>query len=187
MLAGLVKPSSGNVIWRGKPLAGGSPEIAYLPQRSKIDWDFPATVRHVVEMGRYPHLGFWRRFGKDDREKVDAAIEVMDLGDLQHRQISALSGGQQQRTFLARALAQEAHVFLLDEPLTGLDATATAALGELLSTLAGQGHLILASHHDLATVASNFDEVIVLATEQVAFGSSSDPAIKEAITRVYSV
>ena len=187
VLAGLVKPASGTVLWQGKPLSGGSPEIAYLPQRSKIDWDFPATVRHVVEMGRYPHVGFWRRYGTHDREKVDDAIEAMDLGDLQHRQISALSGGQQQRTFLARALAQEAHVFLLDEPLTGLDATATVALSKLISTLADRGHLILASHHDLATVTSNFDQVLVLATKQAAFGITSDAATVDAITQVYSV
>src|SRR5260370_20587600 len=96
-------------------------EIAYLPQRTTVDWDFPITVRCMVEMGRYQALGWWKRFREEDRRAVHQALEAMDLEDLGDRQISALSGGQQQRAFLARALAQEAHVFLLDEPLSGLD------------------------------------------------------------------
>ncbi|CAN5344222.1 metal ABC transporter ATP-binding protein [soil metagenome] len=185
-LAGLVRPDAGRVTWRGTVLAGGSAEIAYLPQRSQIDWDFPATVRHVVEMGRYPHIGFWRRFGRVDAAAVDAALVAMGLGDLQHRQISALSGGQQQRTFLARALAQEAHVFLLDEPFAGLDATASAALGAQFRSLAANGHLIIASHHDLESVATHFDQALVLDTDQVSFGAAAGGGTAEAIARIYA-
>ena len=115
---------------------GGS-SIAYLPQRSVVDWDFPLTVRGLAEMGRYPALGSWRRFGVEDQHAlVEEALAATRLTDLADRQISALSGGQQQRAFLARAVAQGAHVYLLDEPFTGLDRNAQAVLSELLRSLA---------------------------------------------------
>jgi len=184
-LAGLVRRDHGRITWRGSELKGGSAEIAYLPQRSRVDWNFPATVRHVVEMGRYPHLSWWRRFGKKDDAAVEEALETMQLSGLQHRQISALSGGQQQRTFLARALAQEAHVFLLDEPFTGLDATASDLLAELFQVLASRGHLIIASHHDLDTVESIFDQVMVLNCTLSAFGDTRDAFLAEHLDAAY--
>ncbi len=170
-LAGLERPECGEIRWRGRAMTQSSHEIAYLPQREEIDWNFPATVRGIVDMGRYPHLGWWRRFRSEDAERVDAALRAMDLEDLQDRQISALSGGQQQRAFLARALAQEAHVFLLDEPFTGLDADAQERLRALFDSLKAEGRLIIASHHDLDTVPSIYDEVLLQATTQVAFGA----------------
>ncbi len=120
-LAGLVGRETGTIHFHGREVTAATPDIAYLPQRGQIDWDFPTTVRGLVEMGRYLRLGWWRRYGAADAAAVDAAVSAMSLEPLQDRQISALSGGQQQRAFLARALAQEAHVFLLDEPFAGLD------------------------------------------------------------------
>ncbi len=169
-IAGLVPRSTGEIRWRGTSVKKWSREFAYLPQREEIDWSFPITVRGLVEMGRYPQTGWWRKFSKEDAAAVDAAVESLNLGDLQDRQIRELSGGQQQRAFLARALAQEAHVLLLDEPFTGLDRNAALLLGELLANLAEEGRLVIASHHDMATVPALFDEVLVLNTRQVTFG-----------------
>ena len=169
-IAGLVPKSAGEILWRGTSVEKWSREFAYLPQREEIDWSFPITVRGLVEMGRYPQTGWWRKFSDADGAAVDAALESLNLGHLQDRQIRELSGGQQQRAFLARALAQEAHVLLLDEPFAGLDRNAALLLGELLERLAGEGRLVIASHHDMATVPSLFDQVLVLNTRQVAFG-----------------
>mgnify|MGYP000747940240 CR=1 FL=1 len=119
-LAGLIHPDAGNILWNGNPLHDMPREIAYLPQRSDVDWSFPITVRALVEMGRYPALGLWKKFSGHDREIVEKSLHVLGLEHLAERQISELSGGQQQRAFLARALAQEAHVLLLDEPFNGL-------------------------------------------------------------------
>ena len=169
-LAGLITPQVGVVMWRERPLSCSTAEIAYLAQRSQIDWNFPLTVRGLVEMGRYPHLGWWRRFRREDREVVDGALEAMRLTDLANRQISALSGGQQQRAFVARALAQEAHVLLLDEPFTGLDSPSQELLSELLCGLAAGGRLIIAAHHDLNSVPEIFDEVLLINQKAIAFG-----------------
>lgn len=169
-LAGLIRPDSGVIRWRGKPVVKSSHEIAYLPQRGEVDWNFPITVRGLVEMGRYPSLGWWRAYRKHDADIVERALCAMKLEDLQHRQISALSGGQQQRTFIARALAQEAHVLLLDEPFTGLDRPAQENLEHLFRELTKEGRLLIASHHDLKTVDRIFDDVLMVRREQISFG-----------------
>ncbi len=173
-LAGLIVPDSGNIIWRGQRLTRSSHEIAYLPQRGDVNWNFPITVRGLVEMGRFPNLGWWRRFSDHDETMVKRALEAMDLMDLQDRQISALSGGQQQRVFLARALAQEAHVLLLDEPYTGLDKPSQEVLAGLFRELTKEGRLLIASHHDLQTVADIFDDVLMLRRTQIVFGSTEE-------------
>lgn len=169
-IAGLLRADSGSILWRGVRMGKWSREIAYLPQREDVDWKFPITVRGVVRMGRYPNAGWWRPFSRADREAVDRSLEAMGLMDLAERQISQLSGGQQQRVFLARALAQEAHALLLDEPFTGLDRTSRAALAGLLRKLAGEGRLVVASHHDLDTVKEIYDEVLLLRRRAIAFG-----------------
>lgn len=173
-IAGLVPRSSGSIMWRRTAVKKWSREFAYLPQREEVDWSFPITVRGLVEMGRYPQTGMFARFSADDHQAVDAALETLDLADLQNRQIRELSGGQQQRTFLARAIAQEAHVLLLDEPFTGLDRRASSQLADLLERLAHEGRLVIASHHDLNTAPSLFDEVLLIATHQIAFGPAKD-------------
>lgn len=185
-LAGLLKAESGSIVFHGREIVGASTDFAYLPQRENIDWDFPLTVRGLVEMGRYLRVGWARRFRKLDDAAVDAAIDQMQLGDLQARQISALSGGQQQRAFLARSLAQEAHVFLLDEPFTGLDEPARANLSGTLRDLAKEGKLIIASHHDLSTVKGLFSGVLLLNGELIADGKTSTVFTRKNIERTYS-
>ncbi len=161
--------------------------IAYLPQRSVVDWDFPLTVRGLAEMGRYPALGGWRSFDAEDRQAVEGALAATRLTDLADRQISALSGGQQQRAFLARAVAQGAHVYLLDEPFTGLDRNAQAVLSDLLRRLArDDGKLVIVSHHDLRTVEELFDDVIFLNGELVACGPVKEVFTPENIARTYA-
>ena len=173
-IAGLVPRSAGTVRWRGTTVRKWSREFAYLPQREEVDWSFPITVRGLVEMGRYPQTGWWRKFTAEDDAAVNRALESLALSSLQHRQIRELSGGQQQRTFLARAIAQDAHVLLLDEPFTGLDRNASHLLGDLLAKLAHEGRLVIASHHDLNTAPLLFDEALVLSTRTLAFGPVKD-------------
>jgi len=173
-IAGLVKKKSGTIQWRGTSIKQWSSEFAYLPQREEVDWNFPITVRGLVEMGRYPQLGFWKKYSIKDAKAVDEALESLDLMHLQDRQIKQLSGGQQQRAFIARAVAQEAHVLLLDEPFNGLDRTATTTLSNLLVKLASEGRLIIASHHDMNTAKSLFNQVLMLNTETVSFGKSDE-------------
>ena len=173
-IAGLVPRSAGSIRWRGTAVKRWSREFAYLPQREEVDWSFPITVRGLVEMGRYPQTGLFGRFGAEDDAAVDAALASLDLADLQNRQIRELSGGQQQRTFLARALAQEAHVLLLDEPFTGLDRNASRQLGELLDRLSHEGRLVIASHHDLASAPRLFDEALLLKTRPITFGAAAE-------------
>jgi ABC-type Mn2+/Zn2+ transport system ATPase subunit len=184
-LVGLVPKETGAVIFGGHGKVGADTDIAYLPQRSVIDWDFPVTARGMVEMGRYMRLGIWRRFGKADAQAVDEALRTIGLVDLAERQISALSGGQQQRAFLARSLAQNAHVFLLDEPFTGLDQTAQNLLGQTIRNLAAAGNLVIASHHDLKSVPELFDQVIFLNGELIAFGETGEVFNDENIARTY--
>jgi ABC-type Mn2+/Zn2+ transport system ATPase subunit len=186
-IAGLLPSETGRVHFdahdHGHTRAESS--IAYLPQRSLVDWDFPLTVRGLVEMGRYPALGVWGRFGAEDRRLVEEALAATHLDGLADRQISALSGGQQQRAFLARALAQGAHVYLLDEPFTGLDRNAMALLSDLLRKLAAAGKLLIVSHHDLRTVKELFDDVIFLNGELVAFGPLDATFTPEHIAQTY--
>lgn len=184
-VVGLVSASSGRVLWRNEPITKSTHEIAYLPQRADINWAFPLTVRGLVEMGRYPLLGPWRTFGKSDQKAVDKALATMRIQDLARRQVGALSGGQQQRALIARALAQEAHVLLLDEPFAGLDQPSQDLLAGLLRELARSGHLIVASHHDLKTVGDIFDEVVLLNGTLIARGSGCQAMTEDNLTRAF--
>ncbi len=169
-VAGLLPIASGRILWRGTKVSKWSREIAYLPQRENVDWQFPITVRGVVRMGRYPQTGWWRPFSPADEVAIERAIDLMGLADLGDRQISQLSGGQQQRVFLARALAQEAHVLLLDEPFTGLDRNSKSALAVTLRQLTEEGRLVIAAHHDMETVRGIYDQVLLLKRRPIAFG-----------------
>lgn len=184
-LAHLVTPDCGQILWKGQRMERSSNEIAYLPQRGDIDWNFPITVRGLVEMGRYPNLGLWKPYSRHDADIVERALAAMELLDLQKRQISALSGGQQQRTFIARALAQEAHVLLLDEPFTGLDQPSQETLHRLFRELAREGRLMIASHHDLQTVPDIFDDILLLKCRQVAFGPVREAFTKDKLAEAY--
>lgn len=183
-IVGLLSGITGEILWQERPVRRSIPEIAYLPQRQDLDWRFPITVRALVEMGRYAQLGLFRRMSLGDVNAVQQAIDTMQLGPFIDRQIGALSGGQQQRAFIARALAQEAHVLLLDEPFAGLDHPSSETLGKLLKTLTSNGRLVIASHHDLSNVDKLFDDVLLLNRRLIAFGKPAvvmqKAALKEA-------
>lgn len=184
-LVGLVPLVTGSVNFGEHGKTPAAAEIAYLPQRSAVDWDFPITVRGLVEMGRYLQTGWWRSFAKADAEAVTAALGTIGLTGLADRQISALSGGQQQRAFLARSLAQNAHVFLLDEPFTGLDRPSQELLGATLRRLSDAGNLVIAAHHDLKSVPELFDQVIFLNQKLIAFGETREVFTEENIARTF--
>lgn len=161
------------------------PRLAYLPQRQSIDWDFPITVRGVVEQGRYPSLRWYQRFSARDRERVDRALAELDITDLGNRQIRMLSGGQQQRVFLARALAQGADIFLLDEPFAGLDLHATEELAHILRGWEAQGRTVLAVVHDLSLARAHFRNGVLLNTRLVAAGPIETVLTEETIHAAY--
>jgi ABC-type Mn2+/Zn2+ transport system ATPase subunit len=187
-IAGLLPLETGHIRFEGHEIgAHPSRAIAYVPQREAVDWDFPITVRGLVEMGRYPSLGNWGRFGPKDHEAVEEALHVCDLEDLADRQISALSGGQQQRTFLARAWAQHAEIYLLDEPFTGLDRNATEAFAAAMRRLRDAGKLVIASHHDLKSVEALFDQILLINGELVACGPTAEAFTTQNLDRAYGM
>ncbi|MDX2227443.1 MAG: metal ABC transporter ATP-binding protein [Verrucomicrobiae bacterium] len=184
-VAGLVPLETGSIRLVGHESACHDHGTAYLPQRSAVDWDFPITVRGLVELGRYPALGAFKRYSEADARAVDEALEALQLTELAERQINALSGGQQQRAFLARAWAQNAHIYLLDEPFTGLDKVAQADLRRSIRALADAGKLVICSHHDLHTVPDLFDEVILINGELVAYGPLAGVFTPASIDKTY--
>jgi ABC-type Mn2+/Zn2+ transport system ATPase subunit len=185
-IAGLLPLETGHIRFEGHELAGAATSaIAYVPQREAVDWDFPVTVRGLVEMGRFAMLKNWGRFGDKDARAVDEALRVCNLEELAERQISALSGGQQQRAFLSRAWAQQADIYLLDEPFTGLDRNATEAFASAMQRLRDAGKLVMASHHDLKSVESLFDHILLLNGELVASGPTTDAFTPENLDRAY--
>ncbi len=169
-ILGLVPLASGRVEIFGKPLKHARRLIGYVPQRESVDWDFPVDALDVVLMGRYGRLGWVRRPGKADRAAAMSALEKVGMADYARRQISQLSGGQQQRVFLARALAQDAMLYLMDEPFAGVDAATERAIVEVLRELRAGGRTVVAVHHDLQTVPKYFDEVVMLNMRLVAAG-----------------
>ncbi len=174
-VAGLLKPVRGQVEVLGRPPARCRPAlIAYVPQVEAVDWSFPATVRDVVAMGRFAQLPFYRRLGKRDEVLISSAIAHLGLESLTDRRISALSGGQQQRVFLARALASEAEIFLLDEPTTGVDAATEQMLRQVVRELVEQGKTVLMTTHDLDSTGAWFDRVIVVEKAVIADGAPEE-------------
>ena len=161
------------------------PRLAYLPQRQTVDWDFPITVRGVVEQGRYPSLRWYQRFGTRDAERVERALAELDITELAERQIRMLSGGQQQRVFLARALAQGADIFLLDEPFGGLDLHATEELAHILRAWEAQGRTVLAVVHDLALARAHFRQGVLINRSLIAEGPLSDVLAERNVDRAY--
>ena len=161
-ILGLLKPVSGAVQLWGKPLSAVHKQIAYVPQRGSVHWDFPTTVFDVVLMGRYAHLGLVRRPGKEDRALAMDALEKMKMADFADRQISELSGGQKQRVFIARALAQDAQLYIMDEPLAGVDETTERIIMDKFVDLQRENRTVIAVHHDLSTLDVYFDYLVVL-------------------------
>lgn len=169
-MLGLVRPVAGRVLVGGKPFRPRDRAVAYVPQRGTVDWDFPTTVRDVVTMGTYGRLGWFRRPGSAERAAADEALGRVALSDFAGRQISQLSGGQQQRVFLARALAQDAPVYLMDEPFQGVDAVTERAIVDVLRDLRTRGRTVVVVHHDLQTVPEYFDWVTLLNVRRIASG-----------------
>ena len=159
---GLEKPVAGYVRLWGKTIDEVRERIAYVPQRGAVNWDFPTTVFDVVLMGRYVYLGLMRRPGRKDREKARAALAEMQLENLAERQISELSGGQKQRVFIARALAQESDLYIMDEPLAGVDETTERIIMDKFAALQKAKKTVIAVHHDLSTLDMYFDYLVVL-------------------------
>lgn len=167
---GLLPVVSGGVKIHGQPYREQRNLVGYVPQRESVDWDFPTDALDVVLMGRYGHLGWFRRPSADDRRRALDCLEKVGMGAFAHRQISQLSGGQQQRVFLARALAQDARVYLMDEPFAGVDAATEKAIVALLNELREGGRTVLVVHHDLHTVREYFDDLALINLRLVAYG-----------------
>lgn len=182
---GLTPLASGKVEIYGKPYREQRHLVGYVPQRESVDWDFPVTVRDVVLMGTYGRLGWIRRPGKAERETADQCLRQVGMQDFARRQISQLSGGQQQRVFLARALAEEARVYFLDEPFAGVDAATESALVALLQSMRSAGKTVFVVHHDLQTVRQYFDYVILLNMRLVACGPVETTFTNDNLQKTY--
>lgn len=184
-MLGLVSASSGTVLYRGEPLKSQLEKVAYVPQRSMIDWSYPATVWDIVLMGRVRKAGWFRRFSHVSRQVAAAALERVGMSEYRDRSIGQLSGGQQQRVFLARALAEEAEVFCFDEPLAGIDKKTEAVIFEVFHELAAAGKIVLVVNHDLGEAITNFDDLILLNKEVIASGSRTTVLQPENMNRAY--
>ena len=184
-LVGLLPTRAGRVHLNGRPPGSQIDPIAYVPQREEIDWGFPVTVHDVVMMGRYGSLGWFHRPKAADREVVARCLDELGIAELERRAIGELSGGQQQRVFLARALAQEPHVLLLDEPFTGVDVGAREALLTLLDKLRGHGITVLVSTHDMETAAQRFELTALLNRRLIAYGEPATVFTQEHLSEAF--
>ena len=169
-IMGLLTPVAGEVRLFGEPHRRASGTIAYVPQRSSLEWDFPTDVLDVVTMGTYGGLGWFRRPGPAERERARAALDEVAMGAFERRPIAQLSGGQQQRVLLARALVQEAPILMLDEPFQGVDAPTERAIVAVLDRLSDEGKTVIVVHHDLQTVPEYFDSVLLLNVRAIDSG-----------------
>lgn len=184
-ILGFVKPDYGSVKLFGEPVEHSAGQVAYVPQRSSVDWDFPITVREVAMMGRYGHVPWWRDLSRKDREIADQALEMVRMQDFAKRQIGQLSGGQQQRVFMARAMAQGAKILLLDEPFSGVDAATERAILDVLDRTKASGRTLMVVHHDLGTAAEYFDSLILLKQRLFAYGPPESVLDQELLSEVY--
>ncbi len=184
-ILGLIEVNTGQVVVDGDVIKNKRKEVVYVPQKSDLDWQFPATVYDVVLMGRYPHKRFFERMNQYDKNLAMQSLEDMGIANLKDRQIGELSGGQQQRVFIARALCQEASIFLLDEPFVGIDITTEEKILVQLKKLSQEGKTILVIHHDLSTVREYFDKVILLNQRLVAIGDTETTFIDENIAKAF--
>ncbi|MCY3974979.1 MAG: metal ABC transporter ATP-binding protein [Simkaniaceae bacterium] len=171
-LFGAIRPLSGQVFFFGKPFKKVRMRVAYVPQKSAIDWDFPITVEDVVLMGAYRRSGLFTRYRREDRETVGRILVRLGMDHLRGRAIRHLSGGERQRLFIARALMQRAELLILDEPFAAVDKGSEAIIMEILTSLRREGKTIVMVHHDLHTVRAYFDSLLVLNTAMVAFGDT---------------
>lgn len=182
---GLVQRATGEVMFWGKSYAKQRPRVGYVPQRETVDWDFPVSAIDVVCMGRYRKIGWCLPVTGKHKKFARECMDRVGMADYADRQISQLSGGQQQRVFLARALAQEAELYFMDEPFAGVDAATEKAIVQVLRTLREQGKTVIVVHHDLQTVTEYFDEVIMMNMRVVASGPVSETFTEENLRKTY--
>ncbi|MGI8574144.1 MAG: metal ABC transporter ATP-binding protein [Egibacteraceae bacterium] len=184
-ILGLLDVDAGTVAVGGRSASGCRADVAYLPQRSAIDWDFPAEVREVVAMGRYVHNRTLGRLGRRERRLAAVALDQVDMAAFARRQIGELSGGQQQRVLFARALAQHARVYLLDEPFTGVDAMTRKVLEDRIRALAAGGAVVVVVDHDLAGLSDRYDTLLILARRVIACGRPEEVFTGPLLARAY--
>ena len=184
-IMGLIPPTSGYIKIFNKPLQEVRTRISYVPQRESVDWNFPASVLDVVVMGTYGKLGLFRRPGKKEIQIAEDALEQVGMTAFTKRQISELSGGQQQRVFIARALAQQADLYLMDEPFAGVDMATEAAIFQLLQDMARTGKTVLVVHHDIHSAMNFFEWVIMLNLHLVASGPKDQVMTEELLRKTY--
>lgn len=185
-MLGMVEPQTGVIEFFKGDIREHRKEIAYVPQRDDIDWDFPATVLDIVLMGRYPFKKLFEPINSADHKKAMQALRELGIKNLKDRQVGELSGGQQQRMFIARALCQNATIYLLDEPFVGVDITTEEKIISILKQLAKEGKTILVVHHDLSTVAEYFDKVVLINQRLVAAGDIKTTFTEENIAKTYA-
>ncbi|MFB5661806.1 metal ABC transporter ATP-binding protein [Alteribacillus sp. HJP-4] len=181
----LIPRSTGSIAVLGKNVKIQKKHIGYVPQRGSVDWDFPTNALDVVLMGRYGHIGWFKRPRKQDIDYALFCLEKTGMKEYADRQISQLSGGQQQRVFLARALAQDADIYFMDEPFAGVDAKTERAIISLLNELKGQGKTVLVVHHDLQTAKDYFDWIILLNKRLIAEGPTEQTFTTELLQKTY--
>ncbi len=184
-ILGLEKSTNSGISAFKKSIKKVRRQIAYVPQRSLIDWDFPVLVEDVVMMGRFIHLPWYKRPSKDDKRIVKEALEKVGMTEFRKRQIGELSGGQQQRVFIARALAQQATLFFLDEPFAGIDVTSEEIIFNILKALKEENKTILVVHHDLSKVEEYFDQVMLVNKELIGYGEVSETFKPELLSQTY--
>ncbi len=182
---GLTPIASGRIEFWGQSYSKARTRVGYVPQRESVDWEFPVSALDVVCMGRYASIGWLRRVRKADQDAAMECLDRLKLADFADRQISQLSGGQQQRVFIARALAQRADLYLMDEPLAGVDATTEKVIIDVLRSLREDGKTVLVVHHDLQTVPEYFDHTLLLNARVVAAGPVRDAFTPENLTKTY--
>jgi manganese/zinc/iron transport system ATP- binding protein len=182
---GLVPLASGKVEIYGRPYSEQRHLVGYVPQRESVDWDFPVSVRDVVLMGTYGRLGWIRRPGRAEQQTADQCLDQVGMRAFARRQIRQLSGGQQQRVFLARALAEQAKVYFLDEPFAGVDAATEQAIVNLMQAMRSQQKTVFVVHHDLQTVREYFDYVILLNMRLVACGPADEVFTNDNLQKTY--
>lgn len=184
----LMPSVTGTTTFFGKPLQEVRNRIGYMPQLAEVDWDFPTTVEDVVSMGTYGRLGWLRRPGSTQRQKVREVMEAVGITDLAHRQISQLSGGQKQRTFVARILAQDPDLFIMDEPFAGIDIASEQAIMDILKSLNRQGKTIVIVHHDLSSITQFATDVTILSDGKlITSGPVSECFTQETIACAYGI
>ncbi|MFT6369650.1 MAG: manganese/zinc/iron transport system ATP- binding protein [Maribacter sp.] len=186
-ILGIIKPIAGTVQVFGKPYKKQVDKVAYVPQKGSVDWDFPTTALDVVMMGTYGSLGWVKRPGQKEKKASLEALEKVGMLEFKSRQISQLSGGQQQRIFLARALVQNAEIYLMDEPFQGVDATTEKAIINILKELRQAGKTLIVVHHDLQTVPEYFDWVTFLNVKGIASGPVMDIFNDDNLTKTYGI